>query len=315
MLIFNQKDRDAKSLIRRFLTVLGTKSTKSPAIELAPSRLQRMRFSTNHKIFTYAAFCTNIPFKHQVPEGLSLLPQLEIAKAYEGLAGNTLHLCFGSVEEAVELARRVSEGDERVLVLVTGSLHLVGGLLTVLERNAQALIGSANPEKYFPVRSLPGLEHALEEEEPIPLQIQTFQEAEPATGKKFDGRSPEKRSKARREIIESFLSDTGYESQDGPMSGVIVEQPERVSDRYVRYDHAQAQPFHKILPRSTTTRKPLDNGTSQEQMSNARRDIREAVLSDTKDKSRDSPMSGDIVEPPAAVNDPRGQHAKSRPKP
>ena len=312
MLIFNQKDRDAKSLIRRLLTVLGS---KSPAIEFAPSRLQRMRFSTNHKMFTYAAFCTNIPFKHQVPEGLGLLPQQEIAKVYEGLAGNTLHLCFGSVEEAVELARRVSEGDERVLVLVTGSLHLVGGLLTVLERNAQALIGSANPEKYFPVRPLPGLEHTLEEEEPIPLQIQTSQGVEPPTEKIFDGRSPEKRPKAKRKIIETFFSDTGYESQDGPISGVIVEQPAAVSDRGVRYDHAQAQPFQKFLSTSTTTRKTLDNGTSQERMSNARRGIRKAILSDAKDKSRDSPRSGDIVEPLAAVSDPRGQHAKSRPKP
>ena len=165
MLIFNQKDRDAKSLIRRLLMVLGT---KSPAIELTGPQLQKMRFSTNHKMFTYAAFCTNIPFKDQVPEGLNLLPQEETAKVYQRVAGNSLHLCFSSVEEAVELARRVSEGDERVLVLVTGSLHLVGGLLAVLGRNDSAQTGSTKPENYSPVSPLPELDHTLEGEEPIP---------------------------------------------------------------------------------------------------------------------------------------------------
>lgn len=89
-------------------------------------------------MFTYAAFCTNTPFNSQVQEeGLDLSNQEQTAKVYEGLDRNTLHMCYGSVEAAVGLARKVAEGDERVLVLVTGSLHLVGGLLKVLEKQAE----------------------------------------------------------------------------------------------------------------------------------------------------------------------------------
>jgi folylpolyglutamate synthase len=42
-------------------------------------------------------------------------------------------MAFETIEEAVELAQRVSKGNERLVVLVTGSLHLVGGVLQVLE--------------------------------------------------------------------------------------------------------------------------------------------------------------------------------------
>jgi folylpolyglutamate synthase len=137
MLIFNQQDRDASSLIRKLLTVLGGKGpTTSSQLFEAQSYLDTMRFSAYIKMFTYAAFCTNIPFKSQVPEVLDLRHQEEAAKVYESLASNTLNVCYGSVDEAVELARRVAEGDERVLVLVTGSLYLVGALMKVLERDA-----------------------------------------------------------------------------------------------------------------------------------------------------------------------------------
>lgn len=137
MLIFNQQDRDAPSLIRSFLAVLGG---ENPKIRLklydAQPRLDSMRFSAYRKMFTYAAFCTNIAFKSDVPNGLDLRLQEQIASAYQSVASNELNVCYGSVEEAVELARRVSYGDEKVLVLVTGSLHLVGALLKVLERDS-----------------------------------------------------------------------------------------------------------------------------------------------------------------------------------
>ena len=140
MLIFNQQDRDASSLIRKLLSVLGEKglTTSNQPVE-AQSYLDRTRFSAYLKMFTYAAFCTNEPFKSQVPKVLDLRHQEETAKVYESLASNTLNMCYGSVEEAVELVRRVAEGDEKVLVLVTGSLHLVGALMKVLERDATNL--------------------------------------------------------------------------------------------------------------------------------------------------------------------------------
>ncbi|KAG0645570.1 Folylpoly-gamma-glutamate synthetase [Hyphodiscus hymeniophilus] len=138
MLIFNQQDRDAQGLIRSFLGVLAG---ENPQVQLelytAQDRLQKMRFSAHRKMFTYAAFCTNIPFQSDVPENIDLQVQIGVAAAYQSIASNSLNMCYGSVEEAVELARKVSEGDERVLVLVTGSLHLVGALLQVLERESR----------------------------------------------------------------------------------------------------------------------------------------------------------------------------------
>jgi folylpolyglutamate synthase len=137
MLIFNQQDRDAQGLIRSFLGVLAGENPKfNLKLYTAQSHLEIMRFSAYRKMFTYAAFCANIPFKSEVPKDLDLRPQELIAKAYQSFTSNCLNVCYGSVEEAVELARRVSQGDEKVLVLVTGSLHLVGAFLKVLERDS-----------------------------------------------------------------------------------------------------------------------------------------------------------------------------------
>ena len=137
MLIFNQQDRDARSLIWSFLRVLAQESpNNSHGSFNTNQRRDNMRFSAHRKMFTYGAFCTNIAFKSDVPKDLDLKPQEQIAMAYQNVASNSLKMCYASVEEAVELARRVSQGDEKVLVLVTGSLHLVGALLKVLERDS-----------------------------------------------------------------------------------------------------------------------------------------------------------------------------------
>ena len=137
MLIFNQQVRDAQSLIRAFLQELASGNPKLSLKSFsAQARLDRMRFSAHRKMFTYGAFCTNIPFKSEVPKDLDLRPQKQTAATYQSVASNSLNVSYGSVEEAVELARKVSQGDEKVLVLVTGSLHLVGALLKVLGRDA-----------------------------------------------------------------------------------------------------------------------------------------------------------------------------------
>jgi folylpolyglutamate synthase len=48
-----------------------------------------------------------------------------------------MFMTYNSIEEAVTLARKLSKEEEgecvRLLVLVTGSLHLVGGLIKVLD--------------------------------------------------------------------------------------------------------------------------------------------------------------------------------------
>lgn len=121
MLIFNQQEREGEELLRRLMTRLGTED------------LGLSVHSAN--MFTYAAFCTNAPFKNSMSEkNLDLGIQDQLAQLYHSLDGNTLNVAYGTVEEAVELARRVFEGEEKAFVLVTGSLHLVGGLLKVLER-------------------------------------------------------------------------------------------------------------------------------------------------------------------------------------
>jgi folylpolyglutamate synthase len=136
MLIFNQQDRDAKSLIRSFLTVLEGK----PPINMHNAQSPVKTRHYTRKRFTYAVFCTNIPFKSDVPAGLDLSSQEETARTYQNITSNSLNICYSSVEEAVELVRKVSNSDERVLVLATGSLHLVGALLKVLDRDSRRIV-------------------------------------------------------------------------------------------------------------------------------------------------------------------------------
>jgi folylpolyglutamate synthase len=135
MLIFNQADRDAEALLTNLIRTMTKEYDRWVEDPLHRPLLREMQnwATYSRKMFTYAAFCGNEPFKGEAE--MDLGPQEKMARYYQGLDGNSLHMCYGSVEEAVELARKVAEGDERVLVLVTGSLHLVGGLLKVLQRD------------------------------------------------------------------------------------------------------------------------------------------------------------------------------------
>ena len=140
MLIFNQQDRDASPLIRTLLTTLQQGSDPSHFINRKGYGRTKLGVFPNivQQVFTYAAFCTNTPFRNEINEKeLDLGVQEQMAKLYKLIDGNSLNVVYGSIEEAVELARRVAEGDERVLVLITGSLYLVGGLLKVLEKQAE----------------------------------------------------------------------------------------------------------------------------------------------------------------------------------
>ena len=69
--------------------------------------------------------------------GLSV--QWGLKGVWEGVSGGTEVVVRGSVEEAVEWVRGLVEGGEaeEVLVLVTGSVHLVGGFLEVLETGGE----------------------------------------------------------------------------------------------------------------------------------------------------------------------------------
>lgn len=117
MLIFNQQDRDPEPLLRTLIQSIGH----------------------YFRSFTFAAFCTNTPFKGEGgdKDDIDLSQQKSTSKIYTSLDRNPMCMEYASIEEAVELVHRVSEDDERFFVLVTGSLHLVGGLMKVLERRSK----------------------------------------------------------------------------------------------------------------------------------------------------------------------------------
>ncbi|RAL62439.1 hypothetical protein DID88_005005 [Monilinia fructigena] len=129
MLIFNQQDRHPKPLIQTLLNSLQANGCR---------------------MFTFATFCTNTPFKSEViDEGANNLVQQRLAsELYKLMDRNPCYVECASIEEAVEVARRVAEDQERFFVLVTGSLHLVGGLMKVLERQSKKGREKQKPSKH-----------------------------------------------------------------------------------------------------------------------------------------------------------------------
>lgn len=138
-LIFNQQTRDASALARALFNTLSTALRDSHP-------------------FTHAIFCTNTTFKETgfKPDLVSVntnASDVEALKVQNDLADTWREIdpsaqveVVRTVEEAVDIVRNFAKAqqaghkkeDQEVTVLVTGSLHLVGGFLEVLE--------SANPE-------------------------------------------------------------------------------------------------------------------------------------------------------------------------
>lgn len=125
VLLFNQQTRDANALV----DVLH-ESLKSPDGSSFPNK------------FTHAIFCTNVTWssgaysaeltslntsKDDVDH---LVVQKALAQEWEKLDGETRCHVFPSIEEAINFITGL-EGD--VQALVTGSLHLVGGVLAVFD--------------------------------------------------------------------------------------------------------------------------------------------------------------------------------------
>ncbi|KAE9372974.1 FolC bifunctional protein [Stipitochalara longipes BDJ] len=134
MLIFNQTDRDGAALLRDLMTALYTVNCVGVIFPRHP-KSGRPAQRLGRAIFTYAAFPTNTPFMASTgTQTVDLKAQERLASVYQSLDGNGLHMSYASIEEAVKLAKRVSEGNEPLLVFVTGSLYLVGGVLQVLKR-------------------------------------------------------------------------------------------------------------------------------------------------------------------------------------
>lgn len=137
ILLFNQQTRDADSLARKLHDTLAT------ALH-------------DQQPFTHAVFCTNITFAQEgygpdllsvntnAQEVAALDVQKRLAKTWEGIDPGAEVLVRRTIEEAVGwvrgIAREVKAENQEgeVKVLVTGSVHLVGGFLEILETNGKS---------------------------------------------------------------------------------------------------------------------------------------------------------------------------------
>lgn len=131
ILLFNQQTRDADALARSlYNTISSTLKDSHP--------------------FTHVVFCTNRTFEetgyrpdlislnsnHQATQALEV--QNRLAQTWSDLDPNTHIQVMGSINEAVRWVRDIAGALEtQVPVLVTGSVHLVGGFLEVLETEAE----------------------------------------------------------------------------------------------------------------------------------------------------------------------------------
>ena len=127
VLLFNQQTRDANALAKALHRTLA-------------AALQYER------PFTHAVFCTNVTFKdvgyrpdlmnmNTSSTVIDLLEvQRELAETWRGVDEETIVEVKGTIEEAVDWCRDIARDEAgEVMVLVTGSTHLVGGFLEVLE--------------------------------------------------------------------------------------------------------------------------------------------------------------------------------------
>lgn len=134
ILIFNQQTRDSTALAR------ALHETLAAALESGTP-------------FTHALFCTNITYKQAGfrPDLVSMntnADDLELLRVQKSLAAAWNEIdpkaetrVFGTIEEAVDFARDLAAEERKVLqtdeapvmTFVTGSIHLVGGFLDVIE--------------------------------------------------------------------------------------------------------------------------------------------------------------------------------------
>lgn len=129
ILIFNQQTRDAPALAHRLHDVLAA------------------ALSDSHP-FIHAIFCPNTTYRDagykadlvsintNKDDVTSLRVQQELAKSWDNIDSQATVHVVSTIEDAVAKAREISS-DRKVEVLATGSLHLVGGLIEVLENEAE----------------------------------------------------------------------------------------------------------------------------------------------------------------------------------
>lgn len=127
VLLFNQQTRNANALAK------ALHGTLAAALH-------------DERPFTHAVFCTNVTSREAgykpdlmsmntsatAVEGLEV--QRGLAETWRSVDSDTFVEVKGSIEEAVDWCRDLASAEsDKVMVLVTGSVHLVGGFLEVLE--------------------------------------------------------------------------------------------------------------------------------------------------------------------------------------
>ncbi|OBT87666.1 hypothetical protein VE02_02705 [Pseudogymnoascus sp. 03VT05] len=138
---------DSLSEVARWFAGKWDAKTHQPAVLIFNSQLrdapklagklqESLREATGgaRDIFCLAGFSTNIPFEKDVPDPSIDTLQRETAEAWVRVGGSGVPAVYGSIESAISGAREVAKArhPEKVHVLVTGSLHLVGGFLKAM---------------------------------------------------------------------------------------------------------------------------------------------------------------------------------------
>jgi len=132
VLIFNQQTRDASALAKALYTALQNTVTSG-----STSPFTHVIFTTN-QTFSEGFRPDLISINTDNVEVDALAVQKALAKTWSEIDSIAEVRVMKTIEEAVSvargLAREWTDGtDAEVMVLVTGSLHLVGGALEVLE--------------------------------------------------------------------------------------------------------------------------------------------------------------------------------------
>lgn len=170
ILLFNQQTRDAPTLARALHMALD-KAMRDASIDVGGARAHpdaTVRDGRAAPLFDHAIFSTNVTYdagagykadlvsmNTSAADVAALSVQRGLAETWSELEGarqldeaETLHVerrgesaCTSEVQETIEAAiARIQKlaGGEECVVLVTGSLHLVGGVLEVLDTKSTA---------------------------------------------------------------------------------------------------------------------------------------------------------------------------------
>lgn len=130
ILIFNQQTRDAGSLARKL------HETLSSALQ-DPTPFEHAIFCPNVTHTTAGYKADLVSMNTNSHDVTSLKVQKALAATWAAIDPQATVHVVASIEDAVAKAREVCEG-RTASVLTTGSLHLVGGLIDVLESEKEA---------------------------------------------------------------------------------------------------------------------------------------------------------------------------------